>query len=282
VNTASQDEAIASGSEIIHSAFDQLARIHRAKLVGMFETYCDESGGADHGFIAVCGWLASVERWQRFEKEWRLLLSFHDVPYLHMKELAHFNGPYDKWLGKPITSPRTAFLKEAVGIIRETVEYGVVCVVNYEDFRKVNSRFQLKEHLRSPYALAGRFCIARSNTWMRAGGLSVREIAYVFEDGGPDMGGLVEVTKKAGIQIPTFSPSRDTEIQAGMVQLQAADFLAYEMRKAVVDHHDEFTEPEKFRKSFQAFFGCNVEQGNYRERQLLELCNTANIPIREI
>ena len=146
-------------------------------IFGMFYTsYFDESGGLDHGFIAVCGWLASVERWQRFEKEWKLLLSFHDVPYFHMKELAHFNGPYEKWLGKVITSPRTEFLKEAAGIIRETAEFGVVCVVNYEGFRKVNGKFQLKESVRSPYALAGRFCIARSNSWMRVHAFSVRDI----------------------------------------------------------------------------------------------------------
>jgi hypothetical protein len=247
----------------------------------MFETYCDEAGGLDHGFIAVCGWLASVERWRQFEIDWKAMLATYDVPYLHMKEFAHFKGPFEKFLSVD-AGPRTNFMKEATRIIRESVEFGFVCVVNYEDFRKVNAQYHLKEHLRSPYALAGRFCIARSNLWVKQQGHSLRDVAYVFEDGGPDIGGLVEVTKQAGIQIPTFNPSRDTEIQAGMVQLQAADFLAYEMRKAVVDHRDPMTKPEFFRKSFQTFFGCPVVQGNYREEQLLGLCRTAKIPIREI
>jgi hypothetical protein len=264
-----------------HSGFDRFVRLHRAKLVGMFETYCDESGGLDHGFIAVCGWLASVERWKEFEAEWNRMLAVYELPYLHMKEFAHFNGPFEKFL-EPNLGRRNDFMKEATRIIRESVEFGFVCVVNYEDFRKVNARFQLKEHLRSPYALAGRFCIARANLWVRQQGYSPRDVAYVFEDGGPDMGGLVEVTKQAGIHIPTFSPSRDTEIQLGVVQLQAADFLAYEMRKAVVDRRDPMTKPEEFRKSFQAFFSCDVEQGNYREEQLLGLCKTAKIPMREI
>jgi len=113
-----------ANSQGLRSPFDHLCmsvRMDRPdNIFGMFYTsYFDESGGLDHGFIAVCGWLASVERWQRFEKEWKLLLSFHDVPYFHMKELAHFNGPYEKWLGKVITSPRTEFLKEAAGIIRK-------------------------------------------------------------------------------------------------------------------------------------------------------------------
>ena len=278
--TASLAPELQSG-RAAYSAFERFVRLHRARLVGMFETYCDEAGGLDHGFIAVCGWLASVERWKRFETGWKQMLAAYEVPYLHMKEFAHFNGPFDKFLTAD-SGPRTNFMKGATRIIRESVEFGFVCIVNYEDFRKVNARFQLKELVRSPYALAGRFCIARSNLWVRSKGHSLRDVAYVFEDGGPDMGGLVELTKQDGIQIPTFSPSRDTEIQAGMVQLQAADFLAYEMRKAVVDRRDPMTKPELFRKSFQAFFGCNVEQGNYREEQLLELCSNAGIPPREI
>ena len=262
------------------SAFDRFVRLHRAKLVGMFETYCDESGGLDHGFIAVCGWLASVERWKQFETDWNAMLAAYEVPYLHMKEFAHYRGPFEKFQQLD-SGPRIDFMKEATRTIQQSVEFGFVCVVNYEDFRNVNAQFQLKEHLRSPYALAGRFCIARSNAWVREQGHSLRDVAYIFEDGGPDMGGLVEVTKEAGIKIPTFRPSRDTDNELGMVQLQAADFLAYEMRKAVVDHRDPMTKPEFFRKSFQAFFGCSVVQGNYREEQLLGLCKVAGIPRRE-
>lgn len=261
------------------SMFDRFAQIHRSKLVGMFETYCDEAGGADHGFIAVCGWLAAVERWKWFESEWKLLLKKYGVPYLHMKEVAHFRGPYAKWIGAK--AERDEFLKQAVDIIRQTVEFGFLAVVWYDAFRKVNERFHLESHQRSPYALAGRFCISRANGWMGRHGYPVRDVAYVFENGAPDVVGLTDLTKRSNLQIPTFHPSRDTELPYGMVQLQAADFLAYEVRKAVVDHPDKYTKPEEFRKSFQAFFSCDVEQGNYGESELLDLCEGAKIPIRE-
>lgn len=272
-------------STVSKSAFDHLCLSLNARkpdnLFGMFTCYFDEAGGSDHGFIAVSGWVASVERWQRFESDWKQMLTAHGVPYLHMKECAHFNGPYGKWEFGESRRGRDSFIKDACAIIQETAEFGVVCVVHYEDFRKVNERFRLKEHLRSPYALAGRFCIARSNEWVKKQGRSLRDIAdYVFEDGGPDMPGLVDVTKRASLQIPSFKPSRGTETQLGMVQLQAADLLVYEVRKAVVDHRDPMTKPEMFRKSFQAFFGCDVEQGNYREEQLLDLCEGAKIPAR--
>jgi hypothetical protein len=155
-----------------------------------------------------------------------------------------------------------------------------LCVVWYDAFRKVNERFHLKKHQRSPYALAGRFCISRANQYVLRRGASLRDIVYVFEDGGPDVGGLVDLVNRSNLKIPAFESSRDTEAKFATVQLQAADYFAYELRKAVVDHRDPFTKPEMFRKSFQAFFGCEADQGNYREQELLELCEDAKIPER--
>jgi hypothetical protein len=91
------------------------------KLVGMFQSFFDESGGADHGFITVCGWVASVERWRQFETEWKTMLVQFNVPYFHLKELSQSRGPYSKWFGKP-SAERDALFAEASRIIRGTVE----------------------------------------------------------------------------------------------------------------------------------------------------------------
>ena len=141
------------------------------------------------------------------------------------------------------------------------------------------STILLKKHQRSPYA-CGRFCIARANDYVQGQGRTLRDIVYVFEDGGPDVGGLVDLVKRSDLKLPSFESSRDTANQFATVQLQAADYLAYELRKAVVDHRDPFTKPEMFRKSFQAFFGCEADQGNYDEQGLLDLCEGAKIPTR--
>ena len=106
----------------IYSAIDHFVRLHRARLVGMFETFCDEAGGADHGFIAVCGWLVSVDHWRKFESDWKALLERYGVPHLHMKDVVHFRGPYAKW--NTARAEREEFLSQAAGIIRQTVELG--------------------------------------------------------------------------------------------------------------------------------------------------------------
>lgn len=247
----------------------------------MFECFFDESGGADHGFIAVCGYAASVEKWRRFETDWKALLADHGVPYLHMKLLAHCKGPYEKW--KQDEKGRVAFLREAGTVVCGSADYGFLCAVRYADFEKVNREYYLADNFHSPYALAGRFCIARANHWVNSVGMSTKEIEYVFDRGGPDIPGLVELMQRSNLQIPAFRPSRDTENEAGLVQLQAADYFAYELRKAIVDHSDDpYKKPEEFRKSFQAIMDVTVDQGNYRESELLELCEISGIQKREI
>lgn len=245
----------------------------------MFTCYFDEGGGEDHGFVVVCGYVASVERWKRFEFDWKRMLADHQIPYLHMKELAHFKGPYKKW--KDDERGRIAFLRDASAIVRESADQGFLCAVRFADFEKVNQQYFLADNFHSPYALAGRFCIAMANLWMESNGRLSKEIEYVFDRGGPDIAGLTEVMQRSNLQIPAFMASRDTETEAGMVQLQAADYFAYELRKALVDHpNDPNASPEEFRKSFQAIMDVSVDQGNYGESQLIELCESSGIQKR--
>lgn len=282
LNGLGVESPVSKETEAPYSPFNHLLYSINArrpdKLFGMFTCYFDESGGSDHGFIAVCGFIASVERWQAFEVAWREMLVKYDLPYLHMKEFAHSNGPYREWKGNE--QERARFLIEATAIIQQTVLHGFLCRVSFADFAAVNREYLLGEYAHSPYALAGRFCIAQANKWVGQQGRTLRDVQYVFDYGGPDAGGLVAITQRDGLHIPSFDPSRDTENMAGMVQLQAADFFAYELRKAVVDHPDLYTRPEEFRKSFQALFSIDVDQGNYGEAELREFCVTAHIPER--
>jgi hypothetical protein len=273
---------MASSVQTVHSAFDHLSfGLKSDRVFGMFRSFFDEGGGEDHGFLAVCGYVASLERWKRFEADWKRMLALHEVPYLHMKELAHFKGPYKKW--KDNENGRIALLRDAGAIVCGYAEYGFLSAVWYGDFDKVNRQYYLAENFHSPYALAGRFCIARANLWMGQGGKSVREIDYVFDRGGPDVGGLSELMQRSNLQIPSFKASQDTETEIGMIQLQAADYFAYELRKAVVDHAgDPYTRPEEFRKSFQAIMDVPVDQGNYREAELIDLCETSGVQRRSL
>src|ERR1700688_4403803 len=208
-------------------------RYSRENLFAMLTCYFDEAGGDDHHFMVVAGYVASVEQWERFESDWKIVLARYDVPYLHMKEFAHFKGPFTKWKSQPGT--RARFLNSAADVINSTVRLGVSVYIHYKAFENVNREYDLTSLVSSPYALAGRSCIAEANVASRHGARGPIDMEYVFERGGPDVGGLIKsvTIQTPTLPIPIFKPSRDTESERGLIQLQAADYLAYEIAKYV-------------------------------------------------
>lgn len=158
-------------------------------LFAMLTLYCDEAGGESERFIVVCGWVASVLQWQQFEYNWRLFLAKYNVPYFHMKEYSQSVGAFKQWKGKEGT--RRAFIRDAASIIGDTIQRGFVCYVNYDVFEKADRNFELREMFNSPYALAGRTCVAFANDWRRKNN-SALEMEYVFEDGGQSRASQVD------------------------------------------------------------------------------------------
>lgn len=57
-----------------------------------------------------------------------------------------------------------------------------------------------------------------------------------------------------------------------MVQLQAADYLAYEIRKFIVDHPKIKAGEREFRKSLGALPGNSVRREFISQHRLISLC----------
>ena len=202
----------------------------------MLTAYFDES--CSKGFTVICGWVASVDEWDNFEVDWTLFLISYDVPYFHMNEFAHSTGPFAKWKDTPHFRKR--FLRDAWDIIRRRTRGGFVCSVQDVLFNRINRFYKLREKFPSHYALAGRECIRWAHDY--AGDLCEKEVRCIFDDGGPDKGGLLRSASiEPKLPNPMFEPSRDVRdrkrgVRKGIVQIQAADFLAYEVRKYIVGH----------------------------------------------
>ena len=201
--------------------------------------YFDESYAAlptNKGYMVVCGWIASVEEWERFEVDWKLFLISYKVPYFHMKEFAHSVGPYKKWAGT--TFIRARFIKGAHEIIRRHVRKGLVCCIHDEQWQWADRLYKLREDFPSTYAVAGRTCI----DWAESiGRTSQQQVGCIFDDGNPGKGDLIRAADIAPmVPSPIFKPSRDVQdrkmgMRRGFVPIQAADFLAYEISKYVKD-----------------------------------------------
>jgi hypothetical protein len=196
----------------------------------MLTGYFDE-GVREDLFTVICGFASTVDQWDSFEVDWTLFLASYGVPYFHMEEFAHSIGPFKKWKGSEAI--RQKFISEAATVIHERVKAGFIFYVRHAAFKTVNSLFDVSSVWGSPYGLAGRCCIEIADDW-RKGIFGSEEMKYIFEDGGPDKGGLIKsmTSIKLNFAIPSFEPGRDwkrsqqwPEGRKGLVQLQAADYL---------------------------------------------------------
>jgi hypothetical protein len=275
-----------------YSALEHLGRAVLGKryspetLFAMFTAYFDEAGGDDLGFMFVAGYVASVEAWERFEVDWKLFLAKEHIPYLHMKEFSQSKGPFADW--KDNESKRARFIGTAAEIINSHARRVFISVVSCKEFAEVNAMYALDQRFSSPYALAGRSCIAMADNWARNPKTRMLDIEYVFEDGAPDKSGLVSSVEALPpfLPAPIFKPGRDEKPsknwpkgKKGVVQLQAADYIAYEARKVAFNLVKG--RPKVARKSLQALTPVDLDKSGWDKARLLRLCQLANLEKRK-
>jgi hypothetical protein len=249
-------------------------------MMNSYTLYCDAAGGKDHGFIVVAGFLSTFSRWMAFAAEWNLLLAAYNLPYFHMKEFSQSRGVFSGW--DKDEDLRKKFLSRASVIIKKHVERSFACVVSLDSFHRVNQIYRLDQVAGVPYSLAARNCVAKAANYLQN-----RDASYVFEDGDKGKGELMRLMERDGYPSPIFRPSRDIYIKSrlvkGLVQLQSADFAAYEVRKAFKDNPAETWPINKYRKSLQALatIESDIEDwGKYREQELIALCKANSASLR--
>jgi hypothetical protein len=248
-------------------------------MIDSYALYCDAAGGEDHGFIVVAGYLSTLSKWRDFAEDWKYLLATYDLPYFHMKEFAQSKGPFVSW--KDDEPKRARFLSKAAMIIQQNVQRGFAHMVEFDLFNRLDKRFCLTEHLGCPYSLAAMSCAARARKILRR-----NDVTYIFEDGDKGKGYLMRLMEAEGFPAPVFRPSRDQKrkhgIVKGVIQLQAADFAAYELRKVFKDDPNEVWPLEKYRKSLHALSQvCSKTEYNQDHEQAsgnASQCNGIHAP----
>ena len=262
------------------------SRYSSESIFAMFAAYFDEAGGDDLGFLIVAGYVATIEQWQNFEIDWKLFLAKFDVPCLHMKWYSQNKKCFAKFEGNE--SLRARFLGTAAEIIGAHAKRCFISIVSIKDFAEVDQTYALSDSLKSPYALAGRSVVGLANNWARNPQTKTLDIEYVFEDGGPDKGGLISAVEALPpyLPAPSFKPGRNIEPsnkwpqgRIGLVQLQAADYLAYEVRKIAYDIvTNKRREP---RKSLMALTRVAYDKSSWDTQRLIRLCQGANFTLRK-
>jgi hypothetical protein len=171
-------------------------------------------------------------------------------------------------------------------VFAQEVRGGFVSLVQDSLFNRVNRSYELQEKIPSCYALASRVCMEWVDEQARTDNKQGR---CVFDD--PSEGklrnALVQAAEaKPKLPTPSFEASRDVPhrkrgTRRGLVQLQAADFLAWEVRKYAIDHPLIRSGIRSPRFSLRMFGERRPETCFFSEERLVRLCEGLGIKPRK-
>jgi hypothetical protein len=209
----------------------------------MFTTYFDASGTRlDSDIVTLAGFTSDVTQWMKFEEEWTEVLRAFGVPYLHMKEFAHFKGPFGSWKGQE--QKRIDLLGRLSAVIKRRTHKGFCRSIRVGDFEVFDRDYPIRETIGTPLAIAGLTCVAAVILWLRKYG-DQDDPVFAFEDGDQDKAFLTRALQMHSGINPVYRR------KGQHVQFQAADGLAYENR--IVSsrwiHNNEHMGQSEYRKS---------------------------------
>lgn len=201
--------------------------------MAILRAYFDDSGDEDDPQIlatSLCGYIGKLDNWQYFEDEWQKTLKKHDVPYLHMKEFAHFKKHFAKY--KEDIAGRDSLLIDLIKVIQDSHLEGITTSVDLNDLRDFNQG-NTNDELVNGYSLnlyTAMWII--SNCWPKTN-------IEIFLDKTNDVHKKIDIATKYAKADKNYHddgylhifPLNKQLSFIDILPLQAADLIAYEVRK---------------------------------------------------
>lgn len=201
----------------------------------MITAYFDESGThhnqkVDPPVLSIGCYVSTEQQWGLFKREWQAVLDEAGVECFHAAPFESRFGEYADWTDEK----RRKVHLSLQGIIKRRVKKGIAACVVLPDYDELITG-KYRQMLLSPYAFAARCCFEMIGEWSRRHGLQ-EPVECVFEAGarkGGEVGDLFSrLRAKNNLGSLTFDAKKDPLKET--VQLQAADILAYEIRKLAI------------------------------------------------
>lgn len=225
------------------SGLPRAVRLRR--LIVVLESYVDDSGSGDPPVYLLAGFVARGERWLEFLERWSEAL---DGPpklnYFKMSEAAALEGQFKGWTEEE----REDRLSRLVNIIKDHVLLGMSSVVYHRDYNDV-IRDKISPEVDSPYWLMYHAIMEIVYRWEIHNGIT-EKVNFIFDEQFKQSD-IVQASwtvyyeqsppelKKLFGERPTHKRDIDT------YPLQAADMLAWHIRRAYYEHErgNEFISP---------------------------------------
>lgn len=217
----------------------------------MIECYFDDSGkenAQDQPYVCMAGYMADISYWTSFFQQWRNLLMKHGISCIHMRDLIHRQGEY-KRLGWD-DPKRDKVLADFIRIIKENQLIGFGIGVDANHWRSIREKMHLGD--------VQDFCFQRimRRVIERVKAAKLEDVVSVTFDTDPEF---------ARVRLRRFFEIREHDSNAReylssitfanpkiYVQLQAADLLAWETRRDLVQKSGGHNSTPRYKDLFTA------------------------------
>jgi hypothetical protein len=205
----------------------------------MLVAYMDESGDHDPSgkhpgseIAVIAGYVSTNDQWLKFESRWDSVLTKFGVHVFHASECAHRKNEFCGWSDEK----RNDFHAQLTRVINESILVGIGGIVLLSDYNSVLPEWA-KSEVKHPYY----FCFAvmmRTLRQFRKRFLPTEPIDFVFDRKKSFEGVLSGMYDRLRENSPNHRGGLGRicfRAKDEVIQLQAADYLAYEVRRYAAD-----------------------------------------------
>lgn len=244
--------------------------------LAVLHAYFDAAGHeSDQTHVVVAGFVSSASDWLSFEAAWRARLEQDDLKYFRAEDCAHFRGPFSEWSREKDEPRRRRLLNDLMCIVKSNVYRKFGSGVSMASLARDKASSDTFQRWRiNAYVLGGRTSVADVGRWYVEEKIQ-SPIGFVFEDGDIGQGALSDLLHTHGYPRPSFEFKTDRltplGLRKGLVQLQAADWLAYEMFQATKRLFLRTPTDTNFRWAWNQFDRIPGVPGFYSPKDLMHL-----------
>jgi len=225
----------------------------------MIRAYFDDSGKESTpsgAFVCMAGYLADSSYWELFASEWRQRLLEHGISGIHMKDLIPLQGEY-KTLGWD-TTKRDAAIGDFIQVIKATRLIGFGVGVDAQAWRDLRKVYPKLDDVQT-------FCFARVMRMVieRVSKAAARDFVAVHFDPDPEFGAarlrLFDEIWRRDPAARNYLASLTFADKVIYTPLQAADLLAWETRKELIQKAGGFESTPRYKELFTALAGIQLQ-----------------------
>jgi hypothetical protein len=144
------------------------------------QAFFDESASHDGApILCVAGLIFKKNEAIKLRRKWRKILNWKQLPYFHMVDCAHGNGPF----ANLTKAERIDVQIRMIEIIKRRAIQGLAVTINNLDFLSVMAEYPVAaKAYRTPYVFCCHTILAGVGNWIGRNP-KVSKMAYIFEHG---------------------------------------------------------------------------------------------------